>query len=279
MGYPYIVVQTHFNGWCMFLVYLLPLLFFSPQVRSTDSLPVFETVSVDPGEFMMGCLPKDTLCVPFEKPRHKVKITHRLEVMTTEVTQELYQVVVGKNPSRFTDCGPRCPVENVNWDEAISFANKLSLKQGLTPCYKLSGSDIEWDIGTCTGWRLPTEAEWEWLAKGGKNDLYSGGLSPGDRAWYKANSQDQSHPVGQKKPNAYGLYDMSGNVFEWVWDWYGAYSDTPSTNPIGPEGGMDKVCRGGGWNLETKFARVSRRMHDMPAVRSGFIGFRLVRKL
>ena len=88
-----------------------------------------------------------------------------------------------------------------------------------------------------------------------------------------------SYPVAEKKTNAYGLYDMSGNVFEWVWDYYGQYSGTEATNPVGPEGGMVRGCRGGGWNMEAKFARSSRRMRDDPSVRSGFIGLRLVRRL
>lgn len=227
---------------------------------------------------MQGCLPGDELCVPFEKPRHQVTISHGLEVMTTEVTQGLYQAVTGKNPSRFTECGDNCPVEYVSWDDAISFANKLSKKQGLKPCYVFDGGDISWDIDSCTGWRLPTEAEWEYLARGGKEELYAGGKKIEELGWVKSNGSDKTHPVGQKKANDFGLYDMSGNVFEWVWDKYATYTDAALTNPKGPDGGMERVCRGGGWNLGPKFARSSRRMHDDPSVKSGFVGFRLVRK-
>ncbi|MGC6507872.1 MAG: formylglycine-generating enzyme family protein [Myxococcota bacterium] len=256
---------------------VLVLLTFGLTSQADDPLG-FQTATVPAGSVMMGCLPGDELCVPFEKPRHKVTISHKLEVMTTEVTQGLYQTVIGSNPSRFTECGPQCPVENVNWEDAILFANKLSKLKGLTPCYKFERADIVWDIETCTGWRLPTEAEWEYLARGGKEDLYSGGSEIEDLGWVKSNSNDELHPVAQKKANAFGLYDMSGNVFEWVWDYYGQYPSTEATNPVGPEGGMVRGCRGGGWSMEAKFARSSRRMRDDPSVRSGFIGLRLVRK-
>ena len=197
--------------------------------------------------------------------------------MATEVTQGLYFAVKGTNPSRFTECGPDCPVEYVSWDDAISFANKLSKKQGLKPCYTFDKGDVVWDIQTCSGWRLPTEAEWEYMARGGKETLYAGGTAIDKLGWIKSNSEDQTHPVAQKKPNAYGLYDMSGNVFEWVWDNYGNYTEV-AENPLGPKNGSERVCRGGGWNLGAKFARASRRMHDDPSMKSGFVGFRLVRK-
>jgi formylglycine-generating enzyme required for sulfatase activity len=168
----------------------------------------------------------------------------------------------------------------VNWYEAVEYCNRLSLKEGLTPAYRGSGDAIVCDFNA-TGYRLPTEAEWEYAAKGGnKNFLsyeYSGGNSVDRVAWYSENSGNSTHPVGTKQANDLGLYDMSGNVYEWCWDWYGSYSGGSQSNPVGASSGSDRVLRGGGWDDAVWFVRSAIRSLIPPSYRYANLGFRLVR--
>ena len=161
-----------------------------------------------------------------------------------------------KNPSICKDCGD-CPVENVSWNDVRKFINKLNEKTGKT-------------------YRLPTEAEWEYVAEGAFK--YSGSRSLGEVAWYSINSDSKTHPVGQKQSNSTGLYDILGNVSEWCSDWYGSdyYKVSPGSNPNGPLLGSDRVCRGGGWIDNAMGCRNSFRNHNSPDYRFSFLGFRLV---
>jgi formylglycine-generating enzyme required for sulfatase activity len=166
---------------------------------------------------------------------------------------------MSSNPSYFTACGLDCPVEKVSWNDALTFIAKLN---------QLSGKN----------YRLPTEAEWEYAASvrtDGQKEKYSGGSDVAAVAWYGGNAGGTTHPVGGKLPNSRGLYDMSGNVWEWVSDWYGQYSNSDQTNPTGPASGTLKVGRGGGWNGGIADERSTRRDAGPPTVTMNSIGFRL----
>ena len=227
-----------------------------------------------------------------EKPVHQVKVGPLLAGVT-EVTQELYASVTGSRPSLFAQ-GPNAahqPVERVTWYDAVEFCNTLSSRDGLSPVYTITkrtpaqgfpiqGAEVTQDR-TRNGYRLPTEAEWEWLARGGlgsHNTLLAGGNDPSQVAWTDGTTGGPS-PVGTKEPNELGLYDLSGNVWEWCWDWYGRYLPGPQTDPEGPAQGILRVGRGGSWHAAAWNARVTGRSYDSPASRANVVGFRLVRSL
>jgi formylglycine-generating enzyme required for sulfatase activity len=191
-----------------------------------------------------------------------------------EVTQGQWQAVMGTNPSYFKNCGDNCPVEQVSWNDAQEFIGKLN--QRITPLNPPLSKG-----GGKGGYRLPTEAEWEYAARsGGKREEWAGTSSEsdlGDYAWYDKNSGSKTHPVGQKKPNGLGLYDMSGNVWEWVQDWYGDYSSGSQNNPTGPSNGTSRVLRGGSWLDLAVSARSAFRFWFEPVNRYCDLGFRLAR--
>ena len=173
------------------------------------------------------------------------------------MTQELWQAVMGSNPSGFK--GDNLPVECVSWDDCQVFIRKLN---------SLTGQNF----------RLPTEAEWEFACRGGNNSRgykYSGSNNLGSVAWYDGNSGNKTHPVGTKAPNELGIYDMSGNVWEWCADWYGDYSSGAQTNPTGPYGGSYRVYRGGSWSNYARNCRSSFRYGSDPMYRHNFLGLRL----
>jgi formylglycine-generating enzyme required for sulfatase activity len=213
------------------------------------------------GEFLMGSPESDKSAIPNEKPQHKVRITKPFYLGVTEVTQEQYEKVMGKNPSNFK--GPANPVENMSWDDAVEFCKRLSAKEGKT-------------------YRLPTEAEWEYACRAGTTTEYSFGddaASLGEYAWFVGNSERETHPVGQKKPNAWGLRDMHGNANEWCQDWYGEYSSDAVTDPPGDDGGSFRVGRGGSWSLPARLCRSAYRYGRAPGFRLYVLGFRVARSL
>ena len=192
-----------------------------------------------------------------EKPTHSVTVSD-FYIGKYEVTQAQWKAVMGSNPSDFK--GDNLPVENVSWNDIQEFITKLNAQTGKK-------------------FRLPTEAEWEYAARGGnqsKGYKYSGSDSIDEVAWYGDNSSSTTHPVGQKSPNELGIYDMSGNVFEWCQDWYGSYSSEAQTNPTGPSSGSYRVLRGGSWYYYARNCRVSRRDSNFPDYRGSICGFRLV---
>jgi formylglycine-generating enzyme required for sulfatase activity len=264
-----------------------------------------EMVPVEGGTFQMGYNYNDS-----EKPAHSVTLSD-FYMSKYPVTQEYYRSVMRKNPSSFSsnpesgeEQGKR-PVDTVSWYEAIVFCNKLSLMEGLNPAYSIRNStdpskwgdvpgnenDI-WDaaqiVSGSNGYRLPTEAQWEYAAKGGnqnaagwKNYTYSGSSTIGNVAWYSGNSNYITHEVGKKEPNSLDLYDMSGNVYEWCWDWYDNYSSEPQTDPTGPDNWPTlraRVKRGGSYLFEAASARSAARIYGYPS-QGGDLkpGFRLVR--
>ena len=197
----------------------------------------------------------------------------------TEVTQELWRAVMGSNPSEFT-ASVKNPVEQVSWYDCIEFCNELTAEiMGEEHCvYTIRGSSVTADFSQ-KGFRLPTEAEWEYAAMGGRSHKYAGtnnDASLKDYAWYDSNSGGKTHEVGTKQANKYGIYDMSGNVWEWCWDWYS--SSTPSggqSDPTGAASGLNRVERGGSWFYDADFAARACRVSSNPGDRYSFLGFRL----
>ena len=231
-------------------------------VESTPSGPVPEMVHVEGGSFTMGCTPEQEYhCEWKERPTHQVQVSS-FEISKYEVTQELWEAVMGQNPSVFKGCA-QCPVESVSWEDTQAFLRKLN---------DLTGER----------YRLPTEAEWEYAARGGPRSRgyrYAGSNNPSAVAWYVDNSGDKTHPVGQKQPNELGLYDMSGNVWERVQDRYAAdyYSSSPVSDPQGPSSGAYRVYRGGSWYGYPRYCRAASRHGNSPGYRSYYLGFRLAR--
>jgi formylglycine-generating enzyme required for sulfatase activity len=221
--------------------------------------------------------------LPKEAPIHEVTITRPYLIGTYPVTNAEYQ--------RLCEETRKCslpentlPVSGVNWFEAVEYCNWLSEAAGLSACYSGKGNFINCDFDA-NGYRLPTEAEWEYAARGGERSegyLYSGGNDPGPVAWYQANSGGTAHTVGDKLPNELGLFDMSGNVWEWCWDWYEEtyYSNSPAVDPTGPTsvpGGPmpSKSRRGGGYNEDLLSIRTTFRSADWISYQGGN-GFRVV---
>jgi len=194
------------------------------------------------------------------------------------VTQKQWVTVMGSNPSYSK--GDDKPVEQVSWFDAVDFCNRLSAKEGLEFCYTISGTNVICDFSK-NGYRLPTEAEWEFAARGGRLSrryAYAGGNDAGAVAWYGGNSAGTTHAVGGKQANELGLYDVSGNVWEWCWDWYGSYGAGVQTDPRGPSSGQYRLLRGGSWKGNDAFLRASYRDRDEPGNRLNyFLGFRLAR--
>jgi formylglycine-generating enzyme required for sulfatase activity len=215
-----------------------------------------ELVRIPAGEFQMGSSESDSA-----KPVHKVRITKPFYMGKTEVTQEQWQAVMGNNPSRFK--GAKNPVEQVSWDDCQAFVKKLSAKVG------------------GLAFALPTEAEWEYACRAGSTTKYCFGDSDrelGDYGWYDSNSDKKTHPVGQKKPNAFGLYDMHGNVWEWCQDWYDEnyYKNSPKDDPTGPTKGDGRVLRGGSWFYDPWSCRSAYRFRGNPTYRNDRNGCRVV---
>jgi len=195
----------------------------------------------------------------------------------TEVTQGQWHTIMGTNPSHHSGCGEDCPVESVSWFDAIRFANRLSTTSGLPECYQVEGRSAFFSGLDCQGYRLPTEAEWEFAARAGGTHMYSGSKDIDEIGWYRENSGAGTNPVGRKRANAWELYDMTGNVWEWVWDWYDSYQPEDVTDPMGPSAGSRRVFRGCGWNTYALHCRTSFRHSFFPESRDPTIGVRLAR--
>lgn len=213
----------------------------------------FKMIAVKGGTFQMG----SDDGYEWEKPVHQVTLSDYY-IGETEVTQELWTAVMGSNPSYYTGNMQR-PVEMVSWIDCQTFISKLNQLTGET-------------------FRLPTEAQWEYAARGGnksKGYIYSGSNEIDEVAWYEYNSGGMTHPVQTKAPNELGIYDMTGNVYEWCTDWYGAYSSAAQTDPTGPATGSDRVYRGGSWGSDATFCRVANRNNYTPPLSYDFLGLRL----
>lgn len=218
----------------------------------------FTMVGVKGGTFTMGATSEQGSDADSdEKPTHQVTLSDYY-IGETEVTQELWKAVMGSNPSYLS--GTNLPVERVSWDDCQTFITKLN---------QLTGKNF----------RLPTEAEWEYAARGGQKSRgykYAGSNTLSDVAWYTDNSGSKTHPVKQKQANELGLYDMSGNVWEWCQDWFGSYTSNAQTNPTGPSSGSNRVFRGGSWLSNAFGCRVASRGGNSPGARGNYLGFRVV---
>ncbi len=248
-----------------------------PGVRTRGASSV-EMVELAGGAFVMGSPTTEPGREAGER-QHVVELD-RFAIMTTEVTQELWTEVMGpsSNPSRHPDCGERCPVDSVSWAEAIGFANALSERDGLRPVYVVSGTRVRANT-SANGYRLPTEAEWEYAARGGETgQRYAGGHAADAVGWTRGSGGPR--PACGKPQNGFGLCDMTGNVAEWVFDgWSAAYPTQPVTNPVvepRPDE-LARVVRGGHWNSRGPYARVAARDFMDADQRRGWIGFRLAR--
>ena len=227
------------------------------SIPVNDSVSI-EMVKVEAGTFMMGATPEMKDPYSDEKPVHQVTLTNDYYMGKYEVTQALWEAVMGSNPSHFK--GDNLPVEKVSWNDSQEFISKLNSMTGRK-------------------FRLPTEAEWEYSARGGKKSRgyqYSGSSNISDVAWYDGNSGSKTHAVGTKQPNELGIYDMAGNVCEWCQDRYGSYVSSSQTNPTGADSGSDRVSRGGGWNNNARGCRSLYRYSSTPGNRYYDLGLRLV---
>ena len=231
------------------------LIFLSCQSAPTPiSKPLHDMnlILIEPGSFMMGGKTDN------DPPLHKVTLTHGFWLSDVEVSQKTYTSMMGKNPS--TVIGDTLPVGNVTWLEALLFCNKLSQHEGLESCYTIDGAQST-EKYPCRGYRLPTEAEWEYAAKAGKQYDYAGHMIPRYVAWFKDDGATP-HPIRTKKPNRWGLYDMSGNVAEWVFDGYTPYPTQPRTDPRWQQPTANRISRGGGWNSYSVDFPISTRSID-----------------
>ena len=230
---------------------------------NTISIPVKDGISIDmvrvkAGTFTMGATAQMKNPDEDEKPTHRVTLTNDYYIGKYEVTQALWQAVMGSNPSNFK--GDNLPVEMVSWADCQDFLSKLNRITGKT-------------------FRLPTEAEWEYAARGGNKSRgyqYSGSNNLSDVAWYGDNSGSKTHVVGIKQPNELGIYDMSGNVWEWCQDWDGEYSSSSQVNPTGANYGFRRVFRGGSWDFDAWACRSSFRNSDSSGTCGNSLGLRLV---
>jgi formylglycine-generating enzyme required for sulfatase activity len=265
----------------------------------------YEMVQINAGTFTMGSPSNEPDRVDGET-QHQVTLTKGFYMGKYQVTQEQYTAVMGTNPSSYSNSPAtgevqgRRPVEQVSWYDALVFCNKLSMMQGLSPAYRINNStdpanwgtvptsnNTTWNaveiIGTATGYRLPTEAEWEYACRAGTTTAYNTGATISDNTgWYISNSNYRTHEVGKKPANAWGLYDMHGNVSEWCWDlsdWfdYSYYSSGAQTDPMGASSGSARVLRGGSWYDAGTGLRSAKRLWHDPWDLSSDKGIRLVR--
>jgi formylglycine-generating enzyme required for sulfatase activity len=236
-------------------------------------------VEILPGRFLMGSSREEPERDE-DEVQHDVAITRSFAMSVTEVTQAQYLEVMDQAiVCAEATIGPDLPVVCVDFAEAAEYANRLSAKEGLQPCYERNRADVRWPEPACRGFRLPTEAEWEYAARAGMRWRYAGGDDPGAIAWFSGNSGGKAHPVGTKEANPWGLRDMSGNAWEWVWDRYGPYTAASQRDPRGPATGSHRVYRGGSFDGPTQFLRVAYRFRVLSSERNGRLGFRLARSL
>ncbi len=258
------------------------------NIRSNDQ-PTIDMVELNGGTFSMGST------VNFQEgPVHEATITRKFRIATTELNQYAFKLLMGYNPSWFR--GDSLPVEQVSWFEAIEYCNRRSIREGLQPCYTIGNDTIQCDFDA-DGYRLPTEAEWEYACRAGTTTHYYTGdaVQPlvdcqsfvvdealSEAGWWCRNSDLRTHIPGQKTPNAFGLFDMHGNVSEWVWDWFSGetYANSSRIDPVGPDFATERVTRGGSWDVGPFNCRSgSRQKPRHPDRKMHTVGIRLVQTI
>ena len=272
------------------------------RTKQSKAPPTRGFVSIKAGSFVMGSTDQEQARYTNERV-HKVTLTRSFEISAHEVTQAQFEALMGYNPSHFGECA-KCPVESVSWHEVLAYTNALSTKAGLTACYSCAGAKAEVKcevaaafqgakIYDCPGYRLPTDAEWEYAYRAGTTTPYYNGDSDPDTrvsclkadpvagaiGWYCNNANKRTHEVGQKKPNAWGLYDMAGNVWEWCHDEYLAVLDKDQVDPWGIPNSPMRVVRGGAWRYPSRGMRAACRAWYKPYYRGDRHGFRPARTL
>lgn len=248
----------------------------SVQFTVNESYELLDMVVIPEGTYMMGSDESDNDFIGF-RPKHQVTISNSFYMTKTEITQAEYKEVMnGSNPSRFKD--DTYPVQNVSWIKAVEFCNRLSELEGLEPCYIITGLSASCDFNA-NGYRLPTEAEWEYACKAGQDVAFAGTGDVEDMGWSRMDGTDNPQPVGEKQPNAFGLYDMHGNAAEWVWDYfeYEYYASSPGVDPKGPDSGIDRVFRGGSYQDDPVYLQSFYRQSAGPDQTQFYIGFRVVK--
>jgi len=255
-------------------------------------------ITVTPALFKMGAGTNEP-CMQSDEAQHYVTLKNKYSLQATEVTQAQFLAVMNYKPASITSCGSNCPVENVSWHEAAAYCNALSVRSGQKECYLCIGKDAlvsceeaygfkGKDIYTCPGYRLPTEAEWEHAYRAGTTTAYYSGTNEPSQCtdcatkafnadkigWYCANSGKIPHAVGGKGSNAWGLFDMAGNVAEWCHDWYQMdLGIKPMVDPVGTKG-TGRVFRGGSWQYYVRNLRAAHRDSMPPQGRAAYVGFR-----
>jgi formylglycine-generating enzyme required for sulfatase activity len=232
-------------------------------------------VRINGGTFTMGSASFETGRRGNEGPQRQVTVNSFFMGMYL-VTQKEYEEIIGMNPSKYI--GQNLPVESVTWFDAIEYCNLRSQREGLTPVYSINGKTITWNR-EANGYRLPTEAEWEYACRAGSTTVFNNGNRINDdTGWYMSNSGMRTQEVGKKPANAWGLFDMHGNVNEWCWDMYsGGYNRNDTINPIGKSSGSSRIVRGGNYGSFASFLRSACRHYVGPSVRGSGVGFRIVR--
>ena len=254
----------------------------NPVTEDISAKLDIEMAAIPQGTFIMGDVFDG---MDDQKPTHSVTLI-AFRISKTEVTQKQWFAIMGTKPSQVS--GDSLPVDKVSWYDAISFCNKLSTACGLKPCYSINGyiNPNDWTSGTIVmsrtgGYRLPTEAEWEYAAGGGVQKTRWSGTNDStalqDYAWYSNYDGFWPHMVGKKRPNNLGLYDMSGSVREWCWDWYSDYSAEALTDPTGPATGTFRVYRGGCWLDANYLCTTTIRDVQRPVSAEDFLGFRIAK--
>jgi len=276
----------------------------APDTVNPAYKPPGAWVTIAAGTFTMGSPTGEPCREPFtpKETQHKVTLTHKVEIQTTEVTQAQFNIVMKYLASKFTTCGTDCPVESVTWSEAATYCNALSAKKGLSQCYTCTGAGTGVSCKeskaysgaktyTCPGYRLPTEAEWEYAYRAGTTSaFYSGAISSctgtdanaGAIGWYTKNSSNTPHQVAKKLANAWGLYDMAGNVSEWCHDWTSVdLGSSAVTDPVGALSSTEpyRNLRGGSWSSAPLGLRAANRDANPPTKGYSHVGFRCVRSL
>ena len=265
-----------------------------PEARPPDApyTPSGTWIQVKAGAFFMGSPTTEACRDSYDERQHMVALSRGFEIYSTEVTRGEFRAAMGYDPSRAT-CGPHCPVEWVSWSEAAAFCNTLSVSAGVKVCYTCTGgaavscSPASKTPYACRGYRLPTEAEYEYAARAGTTSALSNGdikychgadANAGKIGWYDKNSGGRPHPVAGKAANPWGIFDMAGNVGEWCSDWYAPYGWAPTLqDPVGPAAGTFRVVRFGSFASEARTLRSASRSGLKPHTRSAATGFRCVR--